>query len=175
MSTTPQPRESGYTQASTPYDSSIDTRAHIERVQTLIQSAISNLARRATVHDLSKLSSPEKEMFDGATIKLRAIAYGTPEYREALKELGPALQHHYEHNTHHPEHFANGVDGMTLLDVLEMLLDWKAATERMKGGGDIWKSIEHNTTRFNLSPQLASILRNTATELEWPKSTGGTP
>ena len=151
------------------YDSSIDTRAHIERVQTLIQSAISNLARRATVHDLSKLASPEKEMFDGATIKLRAIAYGTPEYKEALKELGPALQHHYEHNSHHPEHYPNGIEGMTLFDSLEMLLDWKAATERMKDGGDIWKSIEHNAGRFAMSPQMVQILRNTAQEMEWPK------
>ena len=151
------------------YDSSKDTHAHIERVQSLIQSAISNLARRATVHDLSKLASPEKVMFDGATIKLRAIAYGTPEYKEALKELGPALKHHYEHNSHHPEHFPNSIEGMSLFDVLEMILDWKAATERMKDGGDIWKSIEINATRFGITPQLACILFNTAREMEWPK------
>jgi hypothetical protein len=58
------------------------------------------------------------------------------------------------------------VDGMSLLDVVEMLMDWKAASER-HADGDIWTSIDHNEQRFNLSPQLASILRNTAKEMGW--------
>lgn len=62
-----------------------------------------------------------------------------------------------------------GVEGMSLFDVLEMFMDWKAATERMQGGGDIWRSIEINAERFKLSPQLVSILKNTAREMEWPK------
>jgi hypothetical protein len=61
------------------------------------------------------------------------------------------------------------INGMSLFDVLEMLLDWKAATERMKDGGDIHASLIHNTERFKLSPQLASILANTIRELGWTK------
>lgn len=61
----------------------------------------------------------------------------------------------------------SSVNGMSLFDVLEMLLDWKAATERMKDGGDIRASLIHNTDRFNLSPQLASILSNTIREMKW--------
>jgi len=53
---------------------------------------------------------------------------------------------------------------MTLLDLLEMICDWKAASERVSSG-DILKSIEYNTTRFNISPQLVSILKNTVSEL----------
>lgn len=60
-----------------------------------------------------------------------------------------------------------GPEAMSLFDVLEMLLDWKAATERMKDGGDIRASLIHNTTRFNLSPQLAAILANTIAEMGW--------
>jgi hypothetical protein len=56
---------------------------------------------------------------------------------------------------------------MSLFDVLEMLLDWKAATERMKGGGDIRRSLEINRERFKLTPQLESILANTIRELNW--------
>ena len=58
---------------------------------------------------------------------------------------------------------------MSLFDVLEMLMDWKAATERMKDGGDIHASLIHNTDRFKLSHQLASILANTIREMGWPK------
>lgn len=60
-----------------------------------------------------------------------------------------------------------GPEAMSLFDVIEMLLDWKAATERMKDGGDIRASLIHNITRFNLSPQLVSILSNTIKEMGW--------
>jgi hypothetical protein len=76
------------------------------------------------------------------------------------------LEHHYAANSHHPEHFANGVAGMSLFDVVEMLMDWKAASER-HADGDIWGSIVHNTERFGLEPQIADVLRNTAREMGW--------
>ncbi len=151
----------------TKYDSRADTLAHIDRVQTLIQTAINNLAVRAVKHDLSKLEEPEKSTFDECTLKLKAMAYGSDEYKAALAELKPALDHHYAANSHHPEHYENGVAGMSLFDVLEMLIDWKAATERLKGGGDIRRSLEINRDRFKLSPQLEAILANTIRELSW--------
>jgi hypothetical protein len=95
------------------------------------------------------------------------MPYGGPEYKAAIAELGPALAHHYAENPHHPEHFPNGVDGMNLFDVVEMLIDWKAATERMKDGGDIRRSLEINTSRFQLSPQLAQVLKNTIEDMGW--------
>lgn len=58
------------------------------------------------------------------------------------------------------------VDGMTLLDLVEMFCDWKAATER-HADGSIVKSIQHNKGRFNISPQLVSILENTRREMGW--------
>ena len=65
------------------------------------------------------------------------------------------------------DHLESSVNGMSLFDVIEMLMDWKAATERMKDGGDIRRSLEINTERFKLSPQLASILANTIEEMGW--------
>lgn len=150
-------------------DSRSDTLAHIERVQSLIQTAINNLSCRAVKHDLSKLEEPEKSAFDRLKVlSLSGMAYGSEEYRACLRAEKPAIQHHYKANSHHPEFYENGVDGMSLFDVLEMLLDWKAATERMKNGGDIHASLVHNTERFKLSPQLASILANTVREMGWP-------
>lgn len=38
--------------------------------------------------------------------------------------------------------------------------DWKAAVMR-HADGDINKSVEINTKRFNISPQLVAIIKNT--------------
>ena len=54
----------------------------------------------------------------------------------------------------------SSVNNMNLFDILEMLIDWVAACKR-HADGDINKSIEINTKRFNLSPQLVNILKNT--------------
>ena len=149
-------------------DSTPDTIAHIERVQELLQSAISNLAKRAVEHDASKLIEPEKSAFDRLkALSLSGMAYGSEEYQACLRREKPSIQHHYEANSHHPEHYANGVNGMSLFDVLEMLLDWKAASERMKDGGCIHHSLKVNRERFNLSPQLVDILANTIREMGW--------
>lgn len=151
------------------YDSRPDTWAHIARVKLLLGAVTSNFNQRGAEHDLSKLEDPELSTFNACTLKLKSMAYGSDEYKAALAELKPALDHHYAANSHHPEHFANGVDGMSLFDVLEMLVDWKAATERMANGGDIYRSLEINTDRFKLTPQLRSILLNTIREMGWPK------
>lgn len=143
------------------YDSITDTLKHIKRVSQLLTEAASELIKRANCHDNSKLESPEKEMFDEYTPKLKGSTYGSDEYKELLKGLGVALQHHYENNSHHPEHYENGVNGMCLLDVVEMFFDWKAASER-HDNGDIYKSIEYNKGRFNLSDQICDIFKNTA-------------
>ena len=55
----------------------------------------------------------------------------------------------------------SSVNGMTLFDLLEMFIDWAAACQR-HADGDINRSIEINQNRFNLSPQLVEIFKNTA-------------
>jgi hypothetical protein len=143
------------------YDSKADTLLHIKRVAQLLTEASSELIRRANVHDDSKLESPEKELFDEFTPKLKDCTYGSDEYKEYLKGLKVALDHHYKENSHHPEHYAEGINGMNLFDILEMFFDWKAAGER-HADGNIYKSIEHNKERFKMSPQLVDIFENTA-------------
>lgn len=56
------------------------------------------------------------------------------------------------------------VNDMTLIDLVEMIVDWKAASER-HNDGNILKSIELNGQRFEMSPQLIRIFENTAKEL----------
>lgn len=143
------------------YDSDADTLKHIKRVNTLLIDAAIELLNRAKRHDDSKLSNPEKELFDIYTPKLKGCTYGSDEYKVFLKELSVALDNHYKYNSHHPEHYHNGVDGMCLFDLIEMFLDWKAAGER-HSDGNIYKSIEHNRERFGISEQLEHIFINTA-------------
>ena len=148
------------------YDSRPDTLTHIRRVQALLAEMQANLMQRAIVHDTSKLASPEVEVFDRVTPKLRELTYGSDEYKASLAEMGEALQHHYANNSHHPEHYADGIAGMSLLDLVEMLADWKAATER-HADGSIVRSIDQNAGRFGYSDQLQSIFHNTIRELGW--------
>jgi len=148
------------------YNSEADTLRHIKRVNELLILFSQDLLYRASVHDTSKLQHDEKLLFDIMTPKLASSTYGSDEYKKMLDDLKIALQHHYQNNSHHPEHYTNGIDGMTLMDVVEMFLDWKAATERHTDG-DIYKSFEVNKTRFKMSDQLYNIFKNTAKYLQW--------
>jgi len=190
-------------------DSTIETKAHIKRVQDMLDIITTRLSLRWVHHDDSKLVDPEKSVFDVVTEKLKGMTYGSEEYKASLAEMKPALDHHYANNRHHPEHtklwkcplcagvFTEdqapeavvydskprfcpdccpqgslfeatlephvGLEGMTLVDLVEMFCDWCAATER-HADGDIMKSIEHNAGRFGYGDVLKAIFRNTAEE-----------
>ncbi len=137
-----------------------ETLKHVNEVRKKLWLLIRELDDRASNHDKSKFESPEAEVFAENTPKLVKTEYGSEEYKKLLQEIKVAIDHHYAKNRHHPEHWANGVEDMDLIDVLEMLADWAAATQRNKNG-NIHKSIEINTDRFKLSPQLVKILKNT--------------
>lgn len=122
---------------------------------------VAELLLRGERHDQSKMAEPELALFMEYTPKLKHVTYGSDEYKEFLKQLKPALDHHYANNRHHPEHHKSGINDMNLLDLLEMMCDWKASSER-HNDGNIRKSIEHNADRFGISPQLVKILENTA-------------
>ncbi len=142
----------------------LETIKHIHRVRHFLYLMIEELDRRAREHDLSKLESPEAEVFGEWTPELGKVEYNSPEYKDLLLKVKPATDHHYAKNRHHPEHWPKGLEDMTLCDLVEMLCDWKAATERNKNG-NIRTSIEKNTDRYKLSPQLAQIMQNTVREM----------
>lgn len=147
-------------------DSTESTLKHKKRVEELLSNAAEEIKERGKNHDNSKLETPEKELFDEYTSKLGGVIYGSEEYNGFLKALKPALDHHYENNSHHPEHYEDGIDGMDLFDIIELFFDWKASGERHRGG-DIHKSIEINKERFGISDQLEKILKNTAKNKGW--------
>lgn len=176
------------------YDSTQDTMKHIGRVRELISQVQGNLQERLMKHDESKLKEPEKSIFDEFTPKLKGCTYGSDEYKAFLESMKVGLNHHYSENRHHPEHrfmecngcFSRiskgdevcrvcgysqftervGFKEMTLLDIIEMLCDWKAAGER-HADGSITKSLKINKERFGISDEIHEILWNTVNELGW--------
>jgi len=148
------------------YDSWKGTLDHIQNVRLKIYKVVEDLLRRSLLHDMSKLEAPEKEIYDKYTPLLNGMEYGSPVYRETISKMKVGVDHHYTNNRHHPEYFPDGINAMNLVDLIEMLCDWKAAGERHNLKPiDIFQSIEINAGRFKIDPQLKQILLNTATYL----------
>ena len=148
------------------YDSTLDTMRHSRRVDELLLEVIIGLQGRLNRHDLSKMAPPEKAVFDRVTPLLKSSTYGSEAYKASLVDMGQGLAHHYGANRHHPEHHDAGIGGMTLVDIIEMLADWKAATER-HDDGSLARSLAIQRDRFGIEPQLMDILTNTAVAFGW--------
>lgn len=154
------------------YDSRPETWRHIHTVQRFLLQVVHGLLERAHQHDQSKLSDAELAVFNEYTPKLRETTYGSEEYERYREAMGEALEHHYTNNSHHPEHYEGGIEGMDLLDLIEMLADWRAATER-HDDGDMRRSLHQNRDRFDIDDQLHEILLNTVERLGWADRPNG--
>ena len=141
---------------------------HIGRMRDYVRDFTDELKERAFVHDFSKLKSPEFEMLvELSDYTDGKYEYGTSAYTNMLKDIKPLLDTHNSVNSHHPDHYPNGIDDMDLYDICEMFFDWRAASEKHKGS-NIWKSLEVGKERFGMSDQLYNILKNTA-DRTWKK------
>jgi hypothetical protein len=150
----------------TDFDSRPDTYAHIATVRGYLLMVANLIMMRGHDHDLSKLEQPELAVFDEFTPKLRDTTYDSHEYHQYLRSMAVGLEHHYAVNDHHPEHFFNGIHEMDLLQLIEMLADWKAATLR-HADGSLRRSIEQNRVRFGYDEKMAVLLMRTADNLGW--------
>lgn len=124
---------------------------------------IHDLLKRTEEHDNSKFSEEEFPSRIVAIKEFEAHPYGSPEHSAVLKKYEYLTTAHYKKNRHHPEHFENGIDDMTLVDLLELLADWKAASLK-EPNENISNSINIGNQKYNISPQLLKILENTAKE-----------
>lgn len=137
------------------------TLEHCLRVRQLLWKFAERLCVRGIAHDASKFESLEAETFATQTQYLKGYTYGSEEYEAQRKGvMGEALKHHYRHNDHHPEHFDDGIMGMDLVQLLEMLCDWKASSLR-HADGDIRRSLVVGMKRWDIPMPLAVILWNT--------------
>ena len=128
--------------------------------EMLLKKYINEILDRKANHDKTKLEYPEKQEFDKYYQKLKELTYGSEDYKQNLYVLRNALSHHYRYNRHHPEHFGNGINGMTIMDLTEMICDWKASSERQKDG-NIFDGIVKASYRFNYDKKMIRILSNT--------------
>lgn len=83
----------------------VETQKHIEKVRKYLRFFTDKLTTRGVNHDITKLESPEVEIFAEHTDCLKDLEYDSEEYKAHLEAMKPALNHHYATYRHHPEHF----------------------------------------------------------------------
>jgi hypothetical protein len=140
---------------------------HKQMVAEYMQRVTSELMQRAVLHDYSKFETQEFDAYADNLPYFEKAAYGSEEYRAALARIKPAIDHHFAANRHHPEHFISGIEGMNLIDALEMVCDWMAAAKRVPGGK---LQLERQKERFGIDHQLYSLILHTVEYLESKES-----
>ena len=137
-----------------------EIKTHVAEVQRHLNSIALDLIERGRVHDNSKFSEPELSGFSENVDNVPLMVYDSEEYKKKWIEMKSVIDRHHRNNRHHPEHWSEGINDMSLIDILEMIVDWKAATMRYKDG-NLEKSIEINCDKYKISPQLKQIILNT--------------
>jgi len=136
---------------------------HRAKVQETLETVASKLKQRAFSHDLSKFNASE---FDGMSNKLDQLEeteFGSSEYYKILKSLKNELGEHYFKNRHHPEHYIDKIESMSLIDLLEMIADWKAASKSVRFSDTLDTCFE----RFNVPKIMKHQIAFTCLDLGW--------
>ncbi len=132
---------------------------HKKSVGNALRALADELYKRADSHDDSKLQMPELGMLINMDKSKRPV-YGSPEYYEHIKKNQAFFDHHYRGNSHHPEHYKNGVHDMDLVDVIEMIADWCSYSKNLSIQ-EICNLIEQQSKRFGFGEEVADIFKNT--------------
>lgn len=145
------------------YDSIKDYMAHVIRVKKNMAILMCDLEERARTHDMSKTQSPEKEGYDKYIPLLRTAKYGTEAYNKIREDMRKdCLDHHYEVNRHHPEHFENGIRDFTIVDLFEYFVDCYSSS--LLSDTPFEEGVKINAKKHNLPPELVQIFINTVRE-----------
>lgn len=144
----------------------ITIKRHITLVQKFLVSLAKQLEKRAIEHDVSKFNEDEFFGFVQINRVAREHKYGSDEYRASLNAVEPnPIKLHYSRNSHHPEYHKNGVSDMSLIDIIEMVIDWKAASLTY-GQSSLEESLEVSIKRFRLNPEQVYLVRLIVRELD---------
>lgn len=148
-------------------DSTQTTINHINVVRENLARFVVQLIQRGEIHDDTKLRDPEKTLLDAmeyVNVNEGNAPYGSPEYIKRTAILKPMLKHHYAAWRHHPEFHPNGVNSMNLVDIVEVISDWQAASQRNK---EPEMNITAACERYGINEQLKQIFINTAEMMGW--------
>lgn len=144
---------------------------HKKSVKRRLLFVIDEIKKRADHHDDSKLDYPELGWLV-AMDKEGRVPYGSDAYFEKQKRWECFFKHHYDGNTHHPDHFGlEGTHGMTIIDLVEMMCDIISYSDELEST-KVFDLVNEQAERFGLSEELADILKNTITT--YFASIGGT-
>lgn len=80
------------------------------------------LAKKCSIHDNSKLETPEFELFSGLPLEKESMKNPN---QGIDKEVEDVISVHWKNNTHHPEHYSSYKE-MSEIDIMEMVCDWYA-------------------------------------------------
>jgi hypothetical protein len=143
-----------------------DTLIHVSEVQENLEVMIHDLKVRGINHDRSKFQEPEFSTFCETRPEFKKVNFGTKEYDAVVDKARLAVTHHHLSNRHHTAFYANGVQGMTLLDILEMLADWKAASRRSPGLS-FADSLSRAFKKYEINETMQQFILNTIQYLGW--------
>lgn len=116
------------------------------------------LLEAADIHDLSKFAPDEFPGFVYFSSIARMHAFGSPAYNKAMSDNNGVIELHYSRNSHHPEHHERGVKDMGLVDLVEMVADWQAASD-VYGKTPFEDGLEILRERFELDPRHLYLIR----------------
>ena len=148
------------------FDFLCDTILHVTEVQENLEVISSDLRRRGFAHDRTKFQEMEFDAFVSTRDKFKKANYGSREYKECTDVIKPAIVHHYENNRHHTGFHKNGINDMNLMDLCEMIADWKAA-ERRSPDKKLGDTLEYAFRKYEINDQLGKIIINTLKSLNW--------
>jgi hypothetical protein len=143
-----------------------ETILHVSEVSENIEVIASELRKRGISHDRTKFQAIEFEAFVSTREQFKNATYGTPEYQSCVDAIQPAVEHHYQNNRHHPGFHPNGVSNMTLIDLVEMVADWKAA-ERRSPDKKLIDTLDSSFNKYGIGEQLGCMIKNTLASLGW--------
>ena len=142
--------------------------ATILRHRGLIQKYLYGLSRKleacAVEHDLSKLGVDEFAGFVKINKVAREYPYGSKEYKASLKGNN-IINLHFSRNRHHPEYHDAQVADMGLLDIIEMVCDWKSAST-VYGKTTLLEALEVQIERFDLTKEHLYLIKLIIEEIE---------
>jgi len=143
------------------YDARLDSLLHIKKVSQNINKVSIELIKRSIKHDDSKFESPEKEELD-KVVPILKQGKDAPNYEQAKIGAKKLMKVHKSKNSHHPEFYKNGVDGMNLLDLVEYISDMKAESQ-----DNLEETLLKNAKKYDWNEQLLNIMKNTSKVMKW--------
>jgi len=144
----------------------IDTLAEILQHRAYVKANLdqirAELEQLGDLHDLSKLDEEEFDAFCSTREDFKRANYGDALYKKCTERIKSAVERHYKLNRHHTGYHENGFADMDLIDILEMLADWKAASRRsplLSFEDSLPKAFEMHNIPENMQKHILATLK----------------